>query len=61
MSREMLKCLIEYIPQQDIDTVYKVIVKFIPEDIPEWDEIEAIKQARNDNGHKYTFDSVNWD
>ena len=30
MSREMLKSLIEYIPQQDIDTVYKVIVKFNP-------------------------------
>ena len=61
MSREMLKCLIEYIPQQDIDTVYKVIVKFIPEDIPESDEVEAIRQAMNDKCPNYTFDAVNWD
>ena len=61
MSREMLKSLIEYIPQQDIDTVYKVIVKFIPEDIPEWDEVEAIQQAMNDKSPKYAFDAVNWD
>ena len=61
MSREMLKSLIEYIPQQDIDTVYKVIVKFIPEDIPEWDEVEAIQQAMSDNNPKYTLDAVNWD
>ena len=61
MSREMLKSLIEYIPTQDIDTIYRVIVKFIPEDIPERDEIEAIKASMNDNSPKYTFDAVNWD
>ena len=62
MSREMLKSLIEYIPTQDIDTIYRVIVKFIPEDIPEWDEVEAIKSSMNDNNSpKYAFDAVNWD
>ena len=32
-----------------------------PEDIPESDEVEAIRQAMNDKCPNYTFDAVNWD
>ncbi len=32
MSKEMLKNLIELVPENDIDVLYRVIVKFIPEE-----------------------------
>ena len=42
MSKEMLKNLIELVPEKDIDTLYRVIIKFVPEVIPEPEELEAI-------------------
>lgn len=35
MSRETLKNLIELVPENEIDILYHVIVKFIPEADPE--------------------------
>ncbi len=46
MSREKLKNLIELVPEKDIDVLYKVIVKFVPETEPEPDEIQAILEGR---------------
>lgn len=34
MSKEVLKNLIELVPEKDTDTLYRVIVKFVPEVIP---------------------------
>lgn len=39
MRKETLKNLIELVPENDIDVLYRVIVKFIPEEKPEPDEI----------------------
>lgn len=33
----------ELVPEKDIDVLYKVIVKFISEVVPEPDEVEAIE------------------
>lgn len=63
MSKEILKELIELIPEEDIETIYKVIIKFIPEDKPLPDEIEAIERANKsilENG-TVSHDSINWD
>jgi hypothetical protein len=38
MSKEMLKNLIELVPEEDVEVLYKVIVKFIPESILKPDE-----------------------
>jgi hypothetical protein len=63
MSREMLKNLIELVPENDIDVLYKVIIKFIPEVEPDQDEIEAIKEGRQDRMENGTIshDAINWD
>ncbi|MDE6974647.1 MAG: hypothetical protein K2P07_08860 [Lachnospiraceae bacterium] len=63
MSKEMLKNLIELVPESDIDVLYKVIIKFIPEAEPEPDEIEAIKAGRRDRVENGTVshESINWD
>lgn len=63
MSKEMLKNLIELVPENDIDTLYKVIVKFVPEVIPEPEELEAIIEGREDrvlNG-TISHEAINWD
>jgi hypothetical protein len=60
MSKELLKSLIDYIPQQDIDTLYKVIVKFIPEDAPMPDEIEAIEYSMTNKDTPISHSAINW-
>lgn len=63
MSREMLKGMLELVPDEDIDTIYKVIVKFIPEDTPMEDEIEAIERADRSIAENGTIphDAIKWD
>lgn len=63
MSKETLKNLIELVPDEDIETLHKVIIKFIPEVKPEPDEIEALFEGRRDrekNG-AISHDDINWD
>ena len=63
MSKETLKDLIELVPEKDIDTLYKVVVKFIPEVLPEPDELEALKEGRKDREENGTIphEAINWD
>lgn len=63
MSKEMLKNLIELVPEEDVEVLYKVIIKFIPEAVPEPDEIEAIRVGRKDRAKNGTIphDTINWD
>ena len=63
MTKEMLKNLIELVPEKDIDTLYRVIVKFVPEVIPEPEELEVIRTGRKDremNG-KIPHEAIDWD
>lgn len=63
MSKEMLKNLIELVPEKDIDTLYRVIVKFVPEVIPEPEELEAIRIGRKDREMNGTIphEAIDWD
>ncbi len=63
MSREALKSLIELVPEQDIETLFRVIVKFIPEDIADQDEIAAIEAAKRDIAEHGTVahSTIDWD
>ncbi|MCD7842630.1 MAG: hypothetical protein LUG56_09210 [Lachnospiraceae bacterium] len=61
MSREMLKGIIDLIPDSDVETIYKVIIKFIPEVPPEPDEIAAIAEADADTSPTISHTAINWD
>ena len=63
MSREMLKNLIELVPENDIDVLYRVIVKFVPEVEPEPGELEALFEGREDRKKNGTIshDAINWE
>lgn len=42
------------------ETVYRILLKFVAEDVAAPDEVEAIREARQDiaNGDLYTHDEV---
>lgn len=62
MSKEALRNLIELIPDEDIETLYKVVVKFIPEVEPEPDEVQALLNGRKDRLENGTIshEAINW-
>lgn len=63
MSKEVLKNLIDIISDDDVDTIFKVLIRFVPEDDPLPDEIEAIEAANKDIAENGTIphEAINWD
>ena len=63
MSKEMIKNLIELVPDNDIDTLYKVIIKFIPEEKATEEEIRVFEEAREEREISGTIshNDINWD
>ena len=49
------------IPDEDIDTIYKVIIKFIPEVKPDKDEILAILEAKADTSPTISHKDIDWE
>ncbi len=60
MSKEALKNIIDLVPDEDIETIYKVVIRFIPEDKPEPDELEAIAEANADKSPTVPHEAINW-
>lgn len=63
MSKEMLHGLIDMIPESDTETIYNVLLKFIPSDTPTNDELKAIAFANQsiESDGTASMDAVNWD
>ena len=61
MSKEALKNIIDLVPDEDIETLYRVVIKFIPEDKPESDELAALEEAKADNSELTPHDAIKWD
>ncbi len=61
MSREAIKNLVDMIPEDDIETIYRVLIRFVPEDEPLPDEIEAIREAKEDTNPTIPHSAINWD
>lgn len=55
MSKEVLKDL--------IDKIYQILIKFVPEDQPLSDEIEAISKGKKEleNGEVKKLEDIQWD
>lgn len=62
MSKAVLHSLIDLLSETDTETIYNVLIKFIPSDEPLPDEVEAISQAITDiqNGDVESLSSVDW-
>ena len=63
MKKEILKSLIDMIDENDTETIFRVLIRFVPEDTPLPDEIEAITKANKSlNTHEaVSHEDVNWD
>ena len=63
MSKEMLKGLIDLIDDSDTETIFRVLVRFVPEDKPLPDEVEAIARANQSIAENGTveYDTIDWD
>ena len=61
MGKAVLHNLIDLLNENDTDTIYNVLIKFIPSDAPLPDEVMAIKQAEDDieQGNVISLSSVN--
>ena len=60
MSRETLHSLVDIVDEKEIDTVYRILLKFVEDDVATPDEVEAIREAKQDiaNGDLYTHEEV---
>ena len=47
-NRQLLHTLVDMVEESGIDTLYNVMIKFIPEDEALPDEVQAIEQAREE-------------
>lgn len=63
MNKEMLKGLIDLLDERDTETIFRVLVRFVPEDEPLPDEVEAIRQANAsiEENETISHDAINWD
>ena len=63
ISREQLHEMVDAVDTAEYDVVYHVLSKFIREDFPTQDEIDAIKVGREDFrlGHTVRHEDINWD
>ena len=63
MSKEMLKSLIDMIDESDIDTIFRVLIRFVPEDAALPDEVEAIEAANKSIAESGTIphDAIDWE
>lgn len=60
MNREILHSLVDIVDEREIETVYRILLKFIEEDVAAPDEIEAIRQARKEieKGELFSHEEV---
>ncbi len=62
MGKEALHSLVDLLDESDTETIYRVLIKFVPETEPYSDEVKALHKADLDlaKGDFTDFDSVDW-
>lgn len=60
MSRDTLRGLVEIVDEKEIDTVCRILLKFVEEDAATPDEVEAIREARQEieRGELFSHEEV---
>ena len=61
-TRQQLRDIIDVVDSSELDVLYQVLIKFIPEAEPMPDEIEAIRLGRNEirSGDIVSHDDIDW-
>lgn len=62
-TKQTLHNLIEMIDASEINVLYHLLMKFVPEDSPLPDELEAISRAEKEmeRGQYYKHEDIDWD
>ncbi len=62
-TRQTLHSLVDLVDNNEIDIIYRILMKFVPEDEATPDEIEAMKVAEIElaNGETVRHEDINWD
>lgn len=62
-TKQTLHNLIDMIDTAEINVLYHLLMKFVPEDTPMPDELEAISKAEEEmrNGQYYHHEDIDWD
>ncbi|MCL2421531.1 MAG: hypothetical protein FWD03_06710 [Defluviitaleaceae bacterium] len=62
-TRERLHTLVDMVEETGLDTLYHVMIRFIPEDNPLPDEITSHAIAREEyrQGEIFSEEDINWD
>lgn len=61
-TRQQLHEIIDIVDPNELNILYRLLVKFIPEDNPTPDEIEAIRIGREEfeRGETVSHNDINW-
>lgn len=60
MSKEAVKSLIDRIPDDDIMTIYNVVIRFVPEEMPTQGELDALQLANADDSDLVPHEAIDW-
>jgi len=62
INKQHLHELIDAIEPTEFETLYRVLIRFVPDDIATPDEVEAIRigQAEFERGETVSFNDVDW-
>jgi len=61
-SRQQLHDIIDVVDQKELNVLYQILIKFIPEDEPAPDEIDAIRKGREEirRGETVSHEDIDW-
>ena len=62
-SRQQLHDIIDVVDQSELNVLYHVLIKFMPETEPLADEVEAIRKGREEilRGEVVSHEDIDWD
>ena len=59
MSRESVKQLIDCVEEKEQNIIYKILLAFIPEDVPCEDELETLEESERDK-EVFGINEIDW-
>lgn len=59
-TRQTIHNLVDIIDKNDIELLYHVLLKFVPGDMPQADEIEALSSTNAVTGNYTSHDAIDW-
>ena len=63
VNRQQLHDIIDVVDTKELNVLYRLLIKFMPEDDPMPDEVKAIHKGREEirRGETVNHNDINWD